>query len=165
MERSQWYIGSPSGIVVCLDGVEGWCMAGRLFSRYSKHGVQFHNAEQLVERMEEFFDEINFPHVTRTERSFGERKPYTAEKKERIAVMKDEELLRKHGELGTFVVRVQHRQNNSWQGMITWMEENKTLHFRSVWEMVKLIESALNTKVDLSELEKEPSWFPDEEEM
>ena len=40
--------------------------------------------------------------------------------------MSDEELLRKHGELGTFVVRVQHRENSSWQGRITWMEKNRT---------------------------------------
>ena len=164
MEKTQWYIGSPNGIVACLDGLDGWRMDGRLYSRYSEHAVWFHNAEQLVELMESLFDELNFPHATTEGRSFGEEGSATMEKKERTAVMKDEELLKKHGELGTFVVRVQHRQNNSWQGRITWMEENKTLHFRSVWELIKLIESALNTRVDLSELEKEPGWFPEEEE-
>ena len=66
--------------------------------------------------------------------------------------MKDEELLGKHGDLGTFIVRVQHRQNSSWQGRITWMEENQTLSFRSIWEMVKLIASA----VDTAEIEEKP---------
>ena len=51
----------------------------------------------------------------------------------------------KHGDMGTFIIRVQHRQNSSWQGRITWMEKDKTVNFRSIWEMIKLVDSALNT--------------------
>lgn len=58
--------------------------------------------------------------------------------------MNDEDLLSRHGDLGSFIVRVQHRQNSSWQGTLTWMEQDKTVHFRSIWEMIKLVESALN---------------------
>ncbi len=71
--------------------------------------------------------------------------------------MSDEQLLQKHGDIGTFIVRVQHRQNSSWQGRITWMEEDKTIQFRSVWEMVKLIENAMDT-VSTSEEGEEPRW-------
>ena len=59
--------------------------------------------------------------------------------------MSDDELLSKHGDLSTFILRVQHRQNSTWQGRITWVNENKTLQFRSVWELTKLIEEALDT--------------------
>ena len=59
--------------------------------------------------------------------------------------MSDDELLSKHGDLGTFILRVQHRQNSTWQGRITWVNENKMLQFRSVWELTKLIEEALDT--------------------
>jgi len=38
---------------------------------------------------------------------------------------------------------VQQRQNSSWQGRITWVDKDKTVYFRSVWEMMKLIDSAL----------------------
>ena len=72
--------------------------------------------------------------------------------------MNDEELLQKHGDLGTFIVRVQHRQNSSWQGRITWMEEDKTVQFRSVWEMIKLIESAVDV-VSTQESDGEEKWF------
>ena len=71
--------------------------------------------------------------------------------------MSDEPLLQKHGDIGTFIVRVQHRQNSSWQGRITWMEEDKTIQFRSVWEMIKLIESAMDS-VSASEDGEEPNW-------
>ena len=77
--------------------------------------------------------------------------------------MSDENLLSKHGDIGTFIVRVQHRQNSSWQGRITWMEEDKTINFRSVWEMVHLMESAIDTVSPPAREEGEdPSWFPEE---
>lgn len=73
--------------------------------------------------------------------------------------MSDEELLNKHGDLGTFIIRVQHRQNSSWQGRITWMDEDKTVYFRSMWEMLKLIDSAVGTAGDQGEqMNEEPSW-------
>lgn len=78
--------------------------------------------------------------------------------------MGDEQLLRKHGELGTFVVRVQHRQNSSWQGCITWVEKNRTLRFRSVWELLKLIVSAVETVPETDEEEEEFSWFDEEDQ-
>ena len=71
--------------------------------------------------------------------------------------MEDEELLKKHGDLGTFIIRVQHRQNSSWQGRITWMEEDKTVYFRSIWEMIKLVESALDS-VGAEKEETEVRW-------
>ena len=71
--------------------------------------------------------------------------------------MSDDQLLQKHGDIGTFIIRVQHRQNSSWQGRITWMEEDKTVQFRSIWEMIKLIENAVDT-VSLSEDGEEAQW-------
>ena len=45
----------------------------------------------------------------------------------------------------TFVVKVDNRQNNSWQGRIIWADENKTTHFRSMLEMLKLMEEAMSS--------------------
>ena len=42
----------------------------------------------------------------------------------------------------TFLVQVQKRQNATWQGQITWMEEKKTVPFRSELELLRLIDSA-----------------------
>ena len=72
--------------------------------------------------------------------------------------MSDKELLSRHGDLGTFIIRVQHRQNSSWQGRITWMEKNKTVYFRSIWEMIKLVASALDTVSEPEEGPEETSW-------
>ena len=42
-----------------------------------------------------------------------------------------------------FLIRIQFRQNSTWQGTIQWLEENKTLPFRSVLEMLHLMEEAV----------------------
>ena len=41
----------------------------------------------------------------------------------------------RHGDLGTFIIRVQCRRKGSWQGTVTWVETNETIPFRSVWEL------------------------------
>ena len=76
--------------------------------------------------------------------------------------MQDEELLSKHGDLGTFIIRVQHRQNSSWQGRVTWMDQDKTMYFRSIWELIKLVESALDT-VSPAEDERTLTWTDSQE--
>ncbi len=46
-------------------------------------------------------------------------------------------------ERGTFIVKVDHCENESWQGSVVWAEENKSEHFRSALELIKMIDSAM----------------------
>ena len=62
---------------------------------------------------------------------------------ERIAVVSREEMNEKHGERATFVVRIQYRQNATWQGQVTWAEKQQTMQFRSALELLKLIDSTV----------------------
>ena len=159
MERDQWYIGTENGAVLCVDRYSAGKIGGRLYHSYSGEERRFSTGEEAIFCLEQLFDSLNFPHPTTKERSFQAEKPRTPGRK-RERIMKDDALLSKHGDLGTFIVRVQHRQNSSWQGRLTWMEENKTVYFRSVWEMVKLMESALDTVSTPDETAgEEPSWF------
>ena len=158
MSKTQWYIGAPNGVILCVDAMGSGGPAGRLFHSYQSDGIPFDGADQMVFHMEELFNALNFPHPGTNERSFTSAKKAEAHYTERDRIMKDEALLSKHGDLGTFIVRVQHRQNSSWQGRITWMEQDKTISFRSVWEMVKLIESAVDTVCTEEDGEETPSW-------
>lgn len=56
----------------------------------------------------------------------------------------------------TFVVKVDYCQNNSWQGKVTWADENKTKGFRSAMELIKLVEGALKAE-ELKQLETDRS--------
>lgn len=156
MERSQWYIGSPNSVVLCVDHIDRCRMDGSVYHAYCEDAIEVTNMSQLLFELENFFDSIGFPFPFENDRSFQEKRQCMQYRKERVKVVSDQELLSKHGDLGTFIIRVQHRQNSSWQGRITWMEKDKTLYFRSVWEMVKLMASALETVCE-DELE-EDSW-------
>ncbi len=59
-------------------------------------------------------------------------------------MMGDKELLGQHGDMGTFVVRVQHRQHSSWQGRVTYLDKNQTVCFRSALELIKMIDGVLD---------------------
>ena len=158
MTGSQIYIGTPNGVVLCVDQRERNRIQARYYTSYKQEPTFVENWDQLLFEMEHFFDEIQFPFSATNNRSFGEIPPkeYFEGRKERI--MKDEELLRKHGDLGSFIIRVQHRQNSSWQGRITWVEKNQTMLFRSVWEMIKLMESALDTVSPPDDPDESLTW-------
>ena len=55
---------------------------------------------------------------------------------------------------GTFVVKILDRQNATWQGTVTWVDENRTQSFRSALELMFLIDSALSAE-DADETLKE----------
>ena len=46
----------------------------------------------------------------------------------------------------TFIIKVQYRQNASWQGTIKWLEGNVEKGFRSTLELIKLMDSAIGTE-------------------
>ena len=158
MNRRRWYTGAPNGVVLCIRESRSDAMRGELYHSYSTASIPFENAQQMVLEMEKLYDRLNFPHPGTNERSFTKPHKNGEHITEKDKIMKDEELLSKHGDLGTFIVRVQHRQNSSWQGRITWMEQDKTINFRSVWEMVKLIESAVETADTPDEGDETASW-------
>lgn len=151
MEQSQHYIGTPSGVVFCVDQVGKHGLRGCFYHAYSRDAVPVTCFNDLWFKMEELFDTIHFPFPGTEERSFIDENQKSPEIQktmgalERKKVMSEEEMLSKHGDLGTFILRVQHRQNSTWQGKITWVDENKTMQFRSVWELTKLIAEALDT--------------------
>ena len=44
---------------------------------------------------------------------------------------------------GTFIVKVDYCQNSTWQGKVVWAEENRTERFRSMLELIKLMDEAM----------------------
>ncbi len=42
-----------------------------------------------------------------------------------------------------FLITIHHSENNSWQGVINWLDTGKTIHFRSALEMMSLIDEAV----------------------
>lgn len=145
MDKANLHIGKPNGVVLCVDRREGRSIAGRIYHAYSREAVLFSGMEDVFFQLEHFFDDLNFPHPTTSNRLFRKEKKQEIMRQEKKEIMKEEELLSQHGDLGTFLVHVQHRQNSSWQGRITWVDQKKTVYFRSALEMMKLVSDALES--------------------
>ena len=163
MGKSQWYIGSPNGVVLCVDHASRWQIRGRLYHAYSREGLKIANMEQLLFELEHFYDSIDFPHPSTNNRTFQGEIPHIGHRAGKEKVMSDEELLGRHGDLGTFIIRVQHRQNSSWQGRITWMDQDNTAYAGSEVDKLKVVDSALDTVSRWEDDRDEPAW-PEESE-
>lgn len=45
----------------------------------------------------------------------------------------------------TFIIEIKACENNSWQGVLTWVQQQKQKPFRSALELIKMIDSVLST--------------------
>ena len=154
----QRYIGTPNGVVVCVDRLNAMGCDGRFYHAYQEEMTPFFGLGEMLFRMEQFYDVINFPRRANNVRDFMEKERVYVSEKEREKVVTDQEMLKHRGSQETFIVRVQHRENNSWQGRITWVDKNKTLTFRSIWEMVHMMENALYEDAPPEEIPQIRSW-------
>lgn len=144
MTGTERYIGAPNGIMLCVNRSGSGVIEGFLYHGYQKEGIPFRGYEQIIRIAEGFFNALGFPFMGTGDRDIhGGTHSY--QKKERMTrVLKDDELLEKHGDMGTFVIRVQHRQHSSWQGRVTYLEKEKSVYFRSALELIKIIDGALD---------------------
>lgn len=50
---------------------------------------------------------------------------------------------------GTFVIKILNKQHSTWQGSVTWVEEQRTQNFRSALELLKMIDGALDENLKI----------------
>lgn len=122
--------------VICVDSYEGGVPVGRLYNPAREEGIIFQSLSQLLLRYQELLDEMQLPQAFTVPRTFSG--PVGASGGG--AVPQD---LERRGRTATFAVRVLFRKNSSWQGLVTWLEENREESFRSVLELIVLMDSAM----------------------
>ncbi|MGE4215208.1 MAG: hypothetical protein AB7E42_10605 [Anaerotignaceae bacterium] len=134
---------SPNIICVCVNDVVDGNANGKFYHCYSKQPVHFTDICNLVLKLEDLFDEINFPEASTKIRNFLKNKTQTVGE-ELEKHMTPKEVTDQKGSKATFVVHVQYRQNSTWQGNVIWADKNITKNFRSALELLKLMDQALN---------------------
>ena len=50
-----------------------------------------------------------------------------------------------------FLITVRSKENHTWQGTVQWIEGGEQQHFRSVLELLKLMDSAVGDEVESEE--------------
>lgn len=122
---------------VCVDRYTGGGVPeGRIYNPGLSGVTTFTCVTQFLLRMEEMLDEMRFPQPFAVARSFA---PSALEVPDTHGGKEEE----KAGALATFVVRVFFRQSASWQGSVTWEETGREQSFRSVLELLLMMDGAL----------------------
>ncbi len=159
-ERIIWH--GPNVVVLCMDSYSAERQDGRLYHQYTKGGIRFDTLFEAMKQMDAFYDEIRFPFASTENRSFyrnrraghkSRKLPENSEfqRKEKKKMETFEDVVRQRGTDATFIIRVSHRQHASWQGEVTWVDEQKKEYFRSALELVRLIDGALDGGKEVSE--------------
>ena len=147
------YIGTPWGIILCVDYYRDEKINGRIYHRYQTEPIRIGGMLEAVFEIDAFFDRLGYPFPGTESHYFIKH-----EKTQRIKMtrkLSDEEMLKNNGEQGTFIIRVEQRQHSSWQGRVTWVEEGKTENSRSALELLKMIDGALDGRDIKEDAEEE----------
>ena len=123
---------------VCIDLYDGGVPSGRFYNPWMEEGRAFRSMSGFLLEMEQVLDSMDFPKSFTAVRTFAEMPP---------GVSPAGESGFRPGGTATFEVRVLFRQNASWQGSVTWLEGGQEQSFRSVLELIFLMDSALNQKI------------------
>lgn len=121
--------------LVCIDTYNDGILTGRIYNSRFGEAESFRSTIGFLTRMEQLLAIENSPQPFNAVRTFV---PV-------ISLLPDPPALTspRVGKLATMELHILFRQNASWQGSIRWLEEKQEQHFRSVLELILLIDSAL----------------------
>ena len=146
MEQKKLDSSAPNLLNLCVDHYEKGECRGRLYHWYAEEPVCFEDIKQLFISMDAFFDWLGYPQASNCSRSFKKQNQPMIKKMRRgdkAAMKKNQQMLNCSGEEATFVVHVKFRQNATWQGKVSWIENQQSCNFRSALELLKIIDNAM----------------------
>ena len=120
--------------LVCVDSYENNVLRGRICNPY-RSMEYFESLSQFLVKMEALLDEQQFPQAYMHHRRFSAPSPLLDGYSPPLRPPK--------GLLATFRLQIRFRQNASWQGSLLWTERHILQSFRSVLELILLLDSAL----------------------
>lgn len=121
--------------IINVVSYEGKNPVGTISNPYYGNEIPFRSLTELLLTAEAIFNELELPKASTNMRSFT----VTAGSIVPVSIIKPA------GALATFNLKIQFRQNTSWQGNLTWVNENSEAPFRSVYELICLMNSALTS--------------------
>lgn len=122
--------------IICVDSYENGVLRGRLYSPLREMET-FSSLSQLLLKMEQFLNLQQMPRAYTETRAFSEGSPQVQPEWNSTPP--------RRGERATFELQVMFRRHTSWQGVLHWVGKNVQQQFRSVLELVVLLDSALSS--------------------
>jgi hypothetical protein len=161
MGETQQMLFAKNLLCICIDEKKNEDYCGRIFHQYADDPIEFEGVADLMLRVEDLFDEWDFPQRGLAERVFTKEAKEAIKEREKRHHMSDSDMLpieiiqekygvrniqNKKGSLGTFVVQVVYRQDATWQGHVIIKESNEKKDFISALELIKIMDQAIGEK-------------------
>ncbi len=127
--------------MVCIDSYENGVPVGRIYHPHLASARPFCSTMQFLQEMERLMDQMEFPKAFTAIRTFAHPS---------VCSTGPPGMERLTGSSATFAVKLLFRQNASWQGSVTWIESQQEQGFRSVLELLLLMDSALRNEAEAS---------------
>ena len=129
-----FWVSESRKMMICVDDYDNGVLAGRFYSA-SQGMISFRSLSQFLLKMESVLEEMQEPQSYTAKRTFSTMLPSEDE-------IPSPDQFRK-GAKATFELQVLFRQHSSWQGVLIWKDRRSEQSFRSVLELVFLLDSAL----------------------
>ncbi|MBE6955666.1 MAG: hypothetical protein E7449_07160 [Ruminococcaceae bacterium] len=123
--------------LIYLDRYDDGIPCGQIFHPQTEECLHFRGLTQLLLSMEQTMDLENLPQSFQSVRTFF---PFVG------TFSNNADAQPRVGKLATFALQILFRRNASWQGSISWLEGKQRQSFRSVLELVHLMNSAMEAK-------------------
>ena len=133
--RTQMFCDPAKMYVICVDSYENKVLKGRIYNVLRDSSVTFKSAVDMLIKLEQLLDEAKLVQSYSVKRVFT---PNTANGSPVQAGSVED------GKLATFSLKLLFRQNASWQGSVLWCDGNSEESFRSVLELLLLMDNALS---------------------
>lgn len=124
---------------ICIYSYQDKNPVGTFYNIYYGKEIAFGNLTRLLLLMEDMMDAMGSPEASVQSRRFGN----TPKQPEQISMEEYPQLRPEQDVIARFKVKVLFRRGASWQGTFSWAEGQEEASFRSVLELVKLLDSAL----------------------
>ena len=131
---TQMVPGTHSHFQVCVDSYLSGVLQGRIYCPYQSADA-FDSLAQFLLKMERHLNAQAFPQAYTDVRRFS---PVWQNPEHRTVPLQPQK-----GMIATFQVQIHFRQHSSWQGTVLWKEHHTVQSFRSVLELILLMDSAL----------------------
>lgn len=115
------------------------CLKGILNGALFNGNRMFGSAIELLCQLEAAMDQVKLPQRNEGIRVFRATEQLA---REETGLMAEE----KTPAIASFQISIMFRQNATWQGYLFWVDQGMEAHFRSVLELLKLIDNALSNE-------------------
>ena len=133
--KAQMFCDPAKMYVVCVDSYNDKILEGRIYNVLRDSSVPFKSAVDMLVKLEMLLDEAKLVQSYSVKRVFA---PNMASGSLVQAGSVED------GKLATFSLKILFRQNASWQGSVLWCDKNSEESFRSVLELLMLMDNALS---------------------